>query len=187
MKNLIRAIAKLPRRRLRMLIRAGRMDAKVQKLQARLAQVRKEEARLERRLSAAGRTLESLLGGGGLRRGPGRPPKYRGPGRPPKRRGPGRPPGRRGPGRPPSSGRKRGRRRANERPLAVVLRDVLAKKSQPMSVADLAELARSNGYQTKSKPSVFAITVSLALRKRTDWFTRTGRKYQLAKTAEATS
>ena len=66
-----------------------------------------------------------------------------------------------------------------------MLRDVLAKKNQAMSVADLAAQARANGYQTKSKPAVFAITVSLALRKRTDLFTRTGRNYQLAKSAEA--
>jgi hypothetical protein len=186
MKNLIRAIAKLPGGRLRLLIRAGRLDAKVQRLEARLAKVRKEETRLERRLAAAGQKLESLLGGA-ARRGPGRPPKYRGPGRPPKRRGPGRPPGRRGPGRPPSSGRRVGRARVNDRPLAIVLKDVLGKKSQPMSVGELAAQARASGYKTKSKPEVFAITVSLALRKRTDLFTRNGRKYQLAKAAEATS
>lgn len=184
MKNLIRAIAKLPGSRLRLLIRAGRLDAKVQRIETRLAAVRKEETRLERRLAAAGHKLESLIGGA-TRRGPGRPPKHRGPGRPPGRRGPGRPPGRRGPGRPPSSGRGRGRRRVNEKPLAAVLRDVLAKKSQPMTVAELAAQARANGYQTKSKPEVFAITVSLALRKRADLFNRSGRKYQLAKSAEA--
>src|SRR5688572_26835764 len=172
MKNLIRAIAKLPGRRLRLLIRAGRIDARVQSLENRLAALRKMEARLERQLEKAGRRLSSLLeGAGSSGRGPGRPPKHRGPGRPPKRRGP---------GRPPNSGRG-GRRRVNEKPLAQVLRDVLAKEGQPLTVSELGALAREHGYKTKSKPAIFAITVSLALRKRTDLFTRNGKKYQLAK------
>src|SRR5262245_1371893 len=178
MKNLIRAIAKLPGRRLRQLIKAGRLDAKVRALEDRLAAVRTVEARLERRLEAAVRKFAALVGGAVSRK--------RGPGRPRKHRGPGRPPGRRGPGRPPKAGGRRGRRRANEKPLALVLKDVLAKKGQAMAVADLAAEARAGGYQTKSKPAVFAITVSLALRKNTALFARVGRKYQLAKGAEAT-
>ena len=74
MRNLIRAIAKLPGRKLRQLIRAGRIDAKVRWLESRLAAVRKDEARLLRRLAAAAGKLEALLGGSGpKRRGPGRP------------------------------------------------------------------------------------------------------------------
>ncbi|HZN61335.1 MAG TPA: hypothetical protein VFC90_02915 [Planctomycetota bacterium] len=182
MNSLIRALAKLPRRRLRLLIRAGGVEAGVQILERRLAAVRKDktaldakEGRLERRLAAAERKLSALLAGAGS--------AGRGPGRPPKRRGPGRPPKRRGPGRPPKAAGRRGRRRANAKPLAQVLRDVLSKKSQPMSVSELATSARDNGYRTKSKPQVFAITVSLALRKRTDLFTRNGKKYELAKGA----
>ena len=53
-----------------------------------------------------------------------------------------------------------------------------------MSVADLPAGARANGYKTLSKPPVFAITVSLALRKNTALFARVGRKYQLAAGAE---
>jgi hypothetical protein len=56
-----------------------------------------------------------------------------------------------------------------------------------MSVAELAALARDNGYRTKSKPAIFAITVSLALRKHTTLFARNGKKYQLAKAATATT
>jgi hypothetical protein len=182
MRNLIRAIARLPGRRLRLLIRAGRFEARVQALEARLASVRAErasldvkEARLERRLASAGKRLSTLLeGAGSSGRGPGRPPKHRGPGRPPKRRGPGRPPKAGG-------GRRAGRR--NEKPLAEVLREVLAKKGQALSVSELAGFARDHGYNTKSKPEVFAITVSLALRKRTDLFTRNGKKYELKKAA----
>ena len=182
MKNLIRALAKLPGRRLRLLIRAGRAEAKVQLLEARLAAVRAEratlaakEARLERKLASAGLKVSALMEGAGT--------SGRGPGRPPKRRGPGRPPKRRGPGRPPKAGRRRGGRRVNERPLAQVLRDVLSKKGAAMTVSELASLARDNGYRTKSNPKVFAITVSLALRKRTDFFARNGNKYELTKAA----
>jgi hypothetical protein len=175
MNSLVRAIAKLPGRRLRILIRAGRVDSKIQGLESRLAAVRRAESALVRQLAKAERKLSALLEGAGA--------SGRGPGRPPKRRGPGRPPGRRGPGRPPKAGRKRGRRRVNEKPLAQVLRDVLAKKGQAMAVSELAAQARANGYRTKSKPSIFAITVSLALRKRPEWFARNGRKYQLAKSA----
>lgn len=72
----------------------------------------------------------------------------------------------------------------NAQPLAQVLKDVLTKKSgQAMSVAELAALARSSGYRTKSKPEIFAITVSLALRKNPALFARNGRKYSLAKSA----
>ena len=185
MKNLIRALAKLPRPRLRMLIRAGRMEAKVQVLESRLAAIRKVKAnlesrasRIERKLEDAGRALAGLLQGVGTpRRGPGRPPGRRGPGRPPKRRGPGRPPG---------SGRK-GRAPRNEKPLAQVLKDILAKKNEAMSVGDLAAQARAAGYKTKSKPDVFAITVSLALRKNTAMFSRSGKKYQLTKAAESSN
>lgn len=176
MKSLIRALAKLPRRRLRLLIRAGRVESKIQTLQGRLHAARRAASRLEKQLSVAERKLSSLLEGAGA---PGR-----GPGRPRKRRGPGRPPKRRGPGRPPKVGARRRRRgRVNDRPLAQVLREVLAKKSQPMSVNELAGLARGAGYKTKSKPGIFAITVSLALRKRTDLFARHGKKYALAKSA----
>jgi hypothetical protein len=186
MKNLIRALAKLPRPRLRLLIRAGRMEAKVQLLESRLSAIRKlkanlesRAARIERKLEDAGRSLSGLLQGVGTpRRGPGRPPGKRGPGRPPKRRGPGRPPG---------SGR-RGRTPRNEKPLAQVLKDLLsANKNEPMSVGDLAAQARAAGYKTKSKPDVFAITVSLALRKNTAVFSRTGKKYQLTNSAESSS
>ena len=185
MKNLIRALAKLPRPRLRLLIRAGRMEAKVQLLESRLAAIRKlkanleaRAAKIERKLENTGRTLTDLLQGVGTRRrGPGRPPGRRGPGRPPKRRGPGRPPG--------TGGRGRGRR--NDKPLAQVLKELLARKNEPMSVGDLASQARAAGYKTKSKPEVFAITVSLALRKNTSMFNRTGKKYQLSKSAEASS
>src|SRR5688572_17999206 len=176
MKNLIRALAKLPRPRLRMLIRAGRMEAKVQVLESRLAAIRKLKAnlesrasRIERKLEDAGRALAGLLQGVGTPR--------RGPGRPPKRRGPGRPPG---------SGRK-GRAPRNEKPLAQVLKDILAKKNEAMSVGDLAAQARTAGYKTKSKPDVFAITVSLALRKNTAMFSRSGKKYQLTKAAESSN
>ncbi len=176
MKSLIRALAKLPRRRLRLLIRAGRVESRIKALQGRLAAARRAESRLEKQLSAAERKLSSLLEGAGASgRGPGRPRKRRGPGRPPKRRGPGRPPL--------AGGRRRRRGRVNAKPLAQVLRDVLAKKSQPMSVNELAALARDAGYTTKSKPGIFAITVSLALRKRTDLFARNGKKYSLAKSA----
>jgi hypothetical protein len=177
MRNLIRALAKLSGRKLQQLIRAGRIDSKVRALETRLAAVRKEEARLERRLASAGVKLEALLGGAGAKR--------RGPGRPPKRRGPGRPPGKRGPGRPPAAARRGGRRRANAQPLSQVLKEILAKKGEAMTVADLAAGARASGYKTKSKPPVFAITVSLALRKNPALFARVGRKYQLAKGAEA--
>ncbi|HTF57781.1 MAG TPA: hypothetical protein VK661_11160 [Planctomycetota bacterium] len=193
MRNLIRAIARLPRRRLRLLIRASRIEAVITRLETRLKSARKEkssleakEARLERRVAGEERKLESVLAGAGVSgRGPGRPPKRRGPGRPPKaRRGPGRPPKRRGPGRPPKAGAsRRRRRRINEKPLALALRDILAQKSQPMAVAELADLVRRQGYKTKSKPSIFAITVSLALRKHPEIFVRTGRKYQMAKSA----
>ncbi|HEY3226180.1 MAG TPA: hypothetical protein VGK61_04185 [Planctomycetota bacterium] len=194
MRNLLRAIARLPRRRLRLLIRASRIEAVIARLETRLKSARKEkasleakEARLERRVAGAERKLASVLEGAGVSgRGPGRPPKRRGPGRPPKarRRGPGRPPKRRGPGRPPKAGASRRRRhRINEKPLALALRDVLSQKNQPMAVAELADLVRQQGYKTKSKPSIFAITVSLALRKHPDLFARTGRKYQMAKSA----
>ena len=181
MKDLIRALAKLPGRRLRLLIRAGRAEAKVQMLEARLASVRAEramlaakEARLERKLASAGLKVSALMEGAGASgRGPGRPPKRRGPGRPPKRRGPGRPPK--------AVRRRRGGRHVNARPLAQVLRDVLSKKGGAMTVSELAALARDNGYRTKSNPKVFAITVSLALRKRTDFFARNGNKYELTK------
>jgi len=177
MNSLIRAIAKLPRRRLGLLIRAGRVDAKVQGLQGRLEAVRRAESALERQLGAAERKRAALLeGAGSTGRGPGRPPKRRGPGRPRKGRGPGRPPK--------AAGRKRRRRRVNEKPLAQVLRDVLAKKGQAMAVSELAALARSHGYKTKSKPAIFAITVSLALRKHPDLCARNGRKYQLAKSSK---
>lgn len=178
MKNLIRALARLPGRRLRLLIRAGRMDAKVQKFETRLASIRRVEARLERRLAAAVQRLSALLhGAGAAGRGPGRPPKRRGPGRPPKRRGPGRPPK--------VQERRGGRRRVNEKPLAQVLKDILAKKGGAFTVSELAGMARDNGYKTKSKPEIFAITVSLALRKNAQTFQRTGKKYQLTKSAES--
>jgi len=193
MRNLIRAIAKLPRRRLRLLIRASRIEESIARLESRLESARKEkasleakEARLERRVAGQERKLAAVLAGAGVSgRGPGRPPKRRGPGRPPKaHRGPGRPPKRRGPGRPPKAGGSRRRRaKINEKPLALALRDVLAQKSQAMAVAELADLVRQHGYKTKSKPSIFAITVSLALRKHPELFTRTGRKYQMAKSA----
>jgi len=196
MRNLIRAIAKLPRRRLRLLIRASRIESSIARLESRLNSARKEkaslevkEARLERRVAGEERKLASVLQGAGVSaRGPGRPPKRRGPGRPPKaHRGPGRPPKRRGPGRPPSVGGSRRRRKVNEKPLALALRDVLAQKTQPMAVAELADLVRQHGYKTKSKPSIFAITVSLALRKHPELFARTGRKYQMAKSGAASN
>jgi hypothetical protein len=155
MRNLIRALAKLSGRKLQQLIRAGRIDSKVRALETRLAAVRKEEARLERRLASAGVKLEALLGGAGA-----------------KRRGP-------------AAARRGGRRRANAQPLSQVLKEILAKKGEAMTVADLAAGARASGYKTKSKPPVFAITVSLALRKNPALFARVGRKYQLAKGAEA--
>jgi hypothetical protein len=78
-----------------------------------------------------------------------------------------------------------GRRRVNAQPLAQVLKDVLAKKGGAYTVSELAAMARENGYKTKSKPAVFAITVSLALRKNPQLFSRNGKKYELAKGAES--
>ena len=98
-------------------------------LRAALDTMRAERDQLNKQISAM-ETLLGQMGGGAVRRGPGRPPKAapapaaapakRGPGRPPKsapapapapaKRGPGRPKGskniKRGPGRPKGSGKK---------------------------------------------------------------------------------
>lgn len=128
-------------------------------LRAYHSQLVQQRAALDTEVDAITEALSAMGGapaaGGGVRRGPGRPPGKRGPGRPPGKRGPGRPPGK-------SSTARKGTSKAH-RPgsLKDCIMKVLGQSSGSVAVKDISKRLKNAGYKTKSKSLGNQVTMAL--------------------------